>query len=247
MSPQPRSTTSPASAVRERGDQLDLCQQQIGYTFQDRELLRSALTHASGARHRLDSNERLEFLGDAILGAVICESLFHRFPECLEGELTRIKSEVVSRQTCARVSESLGLQDCLIVGKGVTSGDEVPLSLMANVYESLVAAIYLDGGLGAVRTFIESSIDPEIERAASGALETNFKAQLQQLAQREYGITPHYPVVDEQGPDHEKCFSVMARIGKRQFHPAWGRSKKEAEQRAASNALDEMMGNTAAQ
>ena len=157
-----------AAAEQEREDKLNNCQEQIGYTFQDRSLLRAALTHSSGAMHRLDSNERLEFLGDAILGAVICESLFRRFPEDLEGELTRIKSEVVSRQTCARLSESLQLRDCLIVGKGVTSGDDVPLSLMANVFESLVAAIYLDSGFKTVQQFIESAIEPEITRAAQG-------------------------------------------------------------------------------
>ena len=231
-----------AAAEQEREDKLNNCQEQIGYTFQDRSLLRAALTHSSGAMHRLDSNERLEFLGDAILGAVICESLFRRFPEDLEGELTRIKSEVVSRQTCARLSESLQLRDCLIVGKGVTSGDDVPLSLMANVFESLVAAIYLDSGFKTVQQFIESAIEPEITRAAKGDLETNFKAQLQQLTQRKHGITPRYLLVDEQGPDHAKCFSITAQVGERQFLPAWGRSKKEAEQRAASHALAEIIG-----
>ena len=100
-----------AATEQEREGKLDDCQEKIGYTFQDRNLLRAALTQSSGATHRLDSNERLEFLGDAILGAIICESLFLQFPKDLEGELTRIKSEVVSRQTCARLSESLQLRD----------------------------------------------------------------------------------------------------------------------------------------
>ncbi|MCA9206271.1 MAG: ribonuclease III, partial [Planctomycetales bacterium] len=105
---------------------MDRCERRIGYKFHDRLLLRSALTHASGAEHRLASNERLEFLGDAILGVVVCELLFHRYPEYLEGDLTKIKSIVVSRQTCAKISEALGLQECLIVGKGMASSPSVP-------------------------------------------------------------------------------------------------------------------------
>ena len=244
MSSHPKSAAMTAATEREREGKLDDCQEKIGYTFQDRNLLRVALTHSSGATHRLNSNERLEFLGDAILGSIICESLFLRFPKDLEGELTRIKSEVVSRQTCARLSESLQLRECLIVGKGITSGDELPLSLMANVFESLVAAIYLDGGFKVVQQFVESVIDPEITRAANGDLETNFKAQLQQLTQREHGITPRYLLIDEQGPDHAKCFSVTAQVGEHQYLPGWGRSKKEAEQRAASHAIAAIVGDT---
>ena len=114
--------------------------------FRDKELLRAALTHASGAQHRLASNERLEFLGDAILGAVVCEMLFHQYPEYLEGDLTKIKSIVVSRQTCAKISEALGLEEFLILGKGMTTHPSVPPSLLSDVFESLMAAIYLDGG-----------------------------------------------------------------------------------------------------
>ena len=126
---------------------LKTCQERIGYLFNDWALLRSALTHASGAQHRLASNERLEFLGDAILGAVVCEMLYHRFPEYLEGELTKIKSVVVSRQTCAKVSEALGLDEFLLLGKGMSVVDGLPPSLLADVFESLIAAVYLDGGL----------------------------------------------------------------------------------------------------
>src|SRR5689334_9147480 len=96
------------------------CEERIGYVFRDKELLRSALTHASGAQHRLASNERLEFLGDAIFGAVVCEMLFHRFPRYLEGDLTKIKSVVVSRRTCAKISDELGLEEFLILGKGMS-------------------------------------------------------------------------------------------------------------------------------
>jgi ribonuclease-3 len=219
---------------------LELCQRRIDYLFRDRALLLSALTHASGAEHRLASNERLEFLGDAILGAVVCEVLFHRYPDYLEGDLTKIKSVVVSRQTCAKISEALGLEDCLIVGKGMAAGPEVPPSLLADVFESLVAAIYLDGGVMAARKFIMEYIGPEIELAAAGELGGNYKSLLQQFAQRELGTTPTYLLLDEKGPDHAKCFKVAALVSGKRYSPAWGRNKKEAEQRAACNALAEL-------
>jgi ribonuclease III len=230
---------------RDRGDGdelLEKLQRRIGYRFKDQNLLLSALTHASGAEHRLASNERLEFLGDAILGAVVCEILFHQYPENLEGELTRLKSIVVSRQTCAKLSEALGMQEFLILGKGMTTHPSVPSSLLADVFESLVAAIYLDGGDGASRRFICDAVGPEIELAVEGETGSNYKSLLQQLAQREHGATPTYQLLDEKGPDHSKCFKVAAQIGSSRYEPAWGRNKKEAEQLAARNALDQLAG-----
>jgi ribonuclease-3 len=221
---------------------LEKLQQRIGYQFQDQNLLLATLTHASGAEHRLASNERLEFLGDAILGAVVCEILFHQYPEYLEGDLTRIKSIVVSRQTCAKISQSLGMQEFLILGRGMTTHPSVPSSLLADVYESLVAGIYLDGGDAAARRFITETMGPEIELAAEGGSGSNYKSLLQQLAQREHGATPTYQLLDEKGPDHSKCFKVAAQIASNRYQPAWGRNKKEAEQRAARNALSELGG-----
>jgi ribonuclease-3 len=219
---------------------LELCEQRIDYRFNDKRLLKAALTHASGADHRLASNERLEFLGDAILGVVVCEQLYDQFPHLLEGDLTKIKSVVVSRQTCARVSAYLKLEDCLILGKGMSANPTVPASLLADVFESLVAAIHLDSGFEAAAEFIHRFMDSEIDRAVSGAVGANHKSQLQQLVQREHGTTPTYRLLDEKGPDHDKCFQVAAKIGDRLFSPAWGPNKKEAEQRAAELALDEL-------
>ncbi|MBI2825182.1 MAG: ribonuclease III [Planctomycetia bacterium] len=221
---------------------IEQCQDRIGYRFRNPQLLLSALTHASGALHRLASNERLEFLGDAILGFVVCEILYHNYPELLEGELTKIKSVVVSRQTCAKASDSLGLDEFLILGKGMTSHPTVPPSLLSDVFESMIAAIYLDGGDPAARAFIERHIGPEIEMAASGENGCNYKSQLQQFAQREFGSTPTYQLLDEKGPDHSKCFKISAQIGRDRYQPAWGRNKKEAEQRAARNALSQIQG-----
>lgn len=220
--------------------ELERCERRIGYVFEDKSLLVSAMTHSSGAPHRLASNERLEFLGDAILGAVVCELLFDLYPESLEGDLTKIKSVVVSRQTCAKISEGLGLQEFLVLGKGMTTHPTVPPSVLADVFESLIAAIYLDGGDAASREFIHRYIGPEVELAAAGELGGNYKSLLQQLAQRETGSTPTYQLVDEKGPDHSKCFKVSAQIGRTRYQPAWGRNKKEAEQRAARNALAEL-------
>jgi len=224
---------------------LENCEKRIGYVFSDKSLLLAALTHASGAEHRLASNERLEFLGDAILGAVVCELLYHQYPEYLEGDLTKIKSVVVSRQTCAKISEVLGMQEFLILGKGMSTHPTVPPSLLADVFESLVAAIYLDGGDRAARNFVETHLGPEIELAADGESGGNYKSLLQQLAQREHGTTPTYQLLDEKGPDHSKCFKIAAQVGSWRFPPAWGRNKKEAEQRAARNALSELTGNKA--
>ncbi len=223
-------------------ESLRRCEERIGYCFGDRALLVAALTHASGAQHRLLSNERLEFLGDAILGAVVCEVLFHRYPEYLEGDLTRIKSVVVSRRTCAKISKALELQEFLILGKGMATSPTVPPSLLADVFESLLAAIYLDGGSEAAREFIIGNMGPEIDDVAADSHGGNFKSLLQQHAQREAGTTPVYMLIDEQGPDHSKSFKVAARVDERRFHPAWGRNKKEAEQRAARNALYEIGG-----
>lgn len=233
-------TESPADAQQQ--EDYERLERRIGYVFKDKELLRAALTHASGASHRLRSNERLEFLGDAIMGAVVCEILYRQYPEYLEGDLTKIKSVVVSRQTCAKLSEALGLEKFLVLGKGMTTHPTVPPSLLADVFESLIAAIYLDGGGDASRSFIETYMAPEIELAAGGDHSGNYKSVLQQLAQRERGQTPTYTLLDEKGPDHSKCFKMAAQVGRTRFPAAWGRNKKEAEQRAAQNALAELNG-----
>src|SRR5690242_954744 len=144
-------------------EMLQQCEAALVFQFQSRDLLRNCLTHASGANHRLASNERLEFLGDAILGAVACDMLYHRFPDAFEGELTRIKSHVVSRRTCAALTRQLGLDEFLVLGKGMAVARQTPSSVHSDVFESLVGAIYLDGGLPAARRFIERHLSAEIE------------------------------------------------------------------------------------
>jgi ribonuclease-3 len=212
----------------------------LGYLFKDASLLREALTHASSADHRLRSNERMEFLGDAILGYVVCEYLFEQYPELQEGELTKIKSAVVSRRVCAKISKSIKLSDLLNLGKGMSGRSSLPSSVAAAALESIIAAIYLDGGMEPTRRFILDHLVPYIEDAAASTHQQNFKSVLQQLTQRHLPITPMYVLLDEKGPDHAKAFQVCIALGDRQFSAAWAQSKKEAEQQAALNALLEL-------
>ena len=213
------------------------CEQHLGYEFQNKRFLYEATTHASVANTRLRSYERLEFFGDSILGFIVCEQLFQNYPDWLEGDLTKVKSMVVSRQSCAELGKALKIEEWLVVGKGVGSEGQVPKSLLANAFESIVAAIYLDGGLEAVKTFLLPLIQDRIETAVAGGLEINYKSELQQYAQKRFGLPPNYTLMDNRGPDHDKSFLIAAQIAKRSFCPAWGKNKKEAEQRAAANAL----------
>lgn len=226
-------------------DPLAECERRLKYAFRDRALLRRCLTHSSIAPTRLESNERLEFLGDAILGAVVCEMLFQRFPDEPEGELTRIKSVVVSRTTCAKISGDLSLHDQVLIGKGLSGFSAVPSSVMAAVFESLIAGIYLDGGYDAARVFVSGLVGPEIDRVVHSSHGKNYKSLLQQHTQKLLGQTPVYRIVDEKGPDHSKCFLIAAVIGGEEFSAAWGPNKKDAEQRAAENAWFQIQGRSA--
>ncbi len=221
---------------------VQLAQELTGYTFRDATLLVAALTHASVADRRLDSNERLEFLGDAVLGLVVCDELFRRFPNHFEGELTKIKSVVVSRKVCAEIADQTGLADLLFLGKGMCERTRMPMSLRAAVIESVVAALYLDGGMEAARPFILKHVRPFVDDMAGVNGHLNHKSALQQYAQQFLSATPRYEALDEQGPDHSKCFEVCVSIGGRRFPSAWGPSKKDAEQKAAMLALAELHG-----
>ena len=212
----------------------------IDYKFTDKSLLARAFTHSSAVDNRLQSNERLEFLGDAVLALVICQALFERFSSYLEGELTKVKSMLVSRGTCARIAKQLGLQKFLKVGKGMTSSRALSGSLAAGVLETIIAAIYIDGGFDAARSFILKVFGPIIEQADAEHVQGNFKSLLQQYSQEQFNVTPNYVLLDEKGPDHNKCFELEVSIASRHFQSAWGTNKKEAEQKAAFNALVEL-------
>ncbi|WP_372899161.1 ribonuclease III, partial [Stieleria sp.] len=186
------------------------------------------------------SNERLEFLGDSILGFVICSWLYEEYPEYNEGDLTKIKSAVVSRRTCGKVACQIGLDECLIVGRGVTRNRSYPRSLVSDVFESIVAALYLDGGHDIVRDRLKTWLRGEVEMAVTSQGATNYKSTLQQRAQRDIACTPLYRLKREMGPDHRKSFLISAVIDGEEYTAAWGTNKKEAEQKAAANALAEM-------
>ena len=219
---------------------LERCQKALGYRFKDIKLLEIALIHASVADHRLASNERLEFLGDSILGMVICHKLYSQFEDSLEGHLTKIKSVLVSRRTCAKVADELGLADYLKVGKGMAKMNKLPLSCRAAAYEAVIGAIYLDGGEKKVQKFIIRTMDYFLDKALKNQTEENYKSLLQQHAQQNLDTIPSYEVLDEKGPDHSKCFEVAVVMSSHRFSSAWGSSKKEAEQSAAFYALKEL-------
>lgn len=212
----------------------------LQYTFQSEALLKESLTHASIADNRLHSNERMEFLGDAVLDLIICNDIYKRFPTYAEGELTKIKSAVVSRKTCADVAREISLDKLLIIGKGISSRAAMPPSLAAAVYESIVAAVYLDGGYDAASTFVMRTMGPKIISISESIHQHNYKATLQQHAQGTLHASPMYELLDEKGPDHSKCFEVCVTIAGRRFESAWGTNKKIAEQKAALMALLEL-------
>ena len=177
---------------------------------------------------------------DSVLAIVVCQTLFERFPSYLEGDLTKVKSMLVSRRTCARIAKELGLHKLLKVGKGMTSSRALSGSLAAGLFEAIVAVIYIDGGFEAVRDFVLRTFGSLIEEADAKHVQGNFKSLLQQYVQQRYNTTPVYELLDEKGPDHDKCFESEVVIARRHFPSAWGTNKKEAEQKAAFNALVEL-------
>lgn len=219
---------------------LQQIEQITGYKFSNRTLLSKAFAHSSAVDDRLFSNERLEFLGDSVLAVVICRALFEQFPDYMEGDLTKIKSMLVSRRTCARVTKRLGLHEFLEIGKGMSSNRALTNSLAAGLLEAIIAAIYIDGGFDAANSFILRIFAPELNITDAKQSHGNFKSLLQQHAQQQFNTTPDYLLLDEKGPDHDKCFESEVVIAERHFPSAWGTTKKEAEQKAAFNALVEL-------
>lgn len=219
---------------------LDKCQGLIGYKFTDVGQLSLALTHASVATSRVESNERLEFLGDVVLSMIVCHELYNYPDHLLEGEMTKIKSSVVSRRTCAEIARRMGLCELAMVGKGITMRGQVPGSVAGALLEAVIGAIYIDGGLAAARDFILPRIQPHIDRELASEHESNYKSMLQQHLQQDGADRADYQLLDEKGPNHSKCFEIAVSAAGRQFPSAWGRTKKEAEQEAARLALAEM-------
>jgi ribonuclease-3 len=221
-------------------DTLHQIERILEHEFTDTSLLAKAFTHSSSVDNRLESNERLEFLGDAVLSIVICQVLFEKFELYGEGELTKMKSMLVSRGTCAHVARRLSLPKFLVVGKGMVSHKSFPTSLAAGLLEAVIAAVYLDRGFETARDFILHNFATLLEQIDAEEAHGNYKSLLQQHAQEQFSMAPIYVLLDEKGPDHNKCFESEVIIDQRHFPSAWGANKKEAEQKAAYNALVEL-------
>ena len=214
-------------------------EEKLGYTFQNPELLENALTHSSRAnesRGKLQSNERLEFLCDSILGMVVADHLYRTHPDLSEGDLTRTRAALVCEESLVEVARGLNLGEYLRLGKGETTGGgrDRP-SIQADAVEAVLAAIYLDGGIGSARKFIQKFI---LTREVAGlAQPLDHKTSLQELVQRESGQILLYRLVGEEGPDHDKRFFVQVELNGSPIGTGSGRSKKEAEQMAAHSAI----------
>ena len=220
----------------------DAFEQRIGHAFAQRDLLRRALTHKSyshEAKHEdIRDNETFEFLGDSVLGFVIGDLLFRRFPTMDEGALSKMKAFLVSSHALAAKARELGMGEVILLGVGEEkSGGRKKDSLLANLFEATVAAVFLDGGIDSARGFIERAFDRDLSGIKEDdLLFHDYKTALQELAQGRGLPLPEYNVVAEEGPDHDKRFIVEVKVGS-QSARGEGTSKKEAQQQAARNAL----------
>ena len=217
----------------------DNCETILRHKFKDPAFLEKALTHSSIKTMDGDCNERMEFLGDAILGMVISEFLYKNFPEYSEGELTRIKSVVVSRPILAVCAHDIELEQFIRVGRGLGQR-KLPRSVLANVFEAVIAAIYEDAGLQSARAFILRNLKGQVEVVVQDEHEKNYKSLLQQHTQKVMAATPSYRVISQSGPDHAKQFEVATVINSIEHARGEGHSKKEAEQRAAEKTLQQL-------
>ena len=227
-------------------DEFESLQQAIGYRFRDRGLLEHAMTHTSRANEDVSGgvrdNESMEFLGDAVLGFVVADVLFRDFPEFDEGQKSKMKASLVSTATLAQQAERLDLGEHMLLGRGEEkTGGRRKQALLADSYEALIAAIYLDGGVEPARAFIVREFGPLIAEARrTGVSDRDYKSALQELLQSRELPLPEYRLVGSIGPDHRKLFQVEVMVKGERIGDATGRSKKEAEQEAARAALEKL-------
>ena len=216
----------------------------IGYHFGDRTLLREALTHKSYSNEQAEGtaphSERLEFLGDAVLDLAVSDLAFSRFPDLAEGELTRLRAELVSEAGLARVARTLALGEHLLLGRGeARSGGRDKDSLLADALEALFGAVFRDGGFVAAGKVIGRLFAAELERAAKHKAGVDYKTRLQELLQARFGRPPNYRLLEVAGPDHQRSYRVEVCCGEDSLGCGCGRSKKAAEQEAAREALEQ--------
>jgi len=219
---------------------LEKFQKKIGYTFNDISLLNISLTHSSYSNEfqGKENNERLEFLGDLVLGLIIGDYLLEKKPSYSEGSLSFIKSILVNKKTLATLAEDIGLGNILQLGKGERlSGGKNKASLLADALEALIGAIYRDGGLENSRKFIYKYFDKEIHAALRQEKIRDYKSLLQEKSQKEYNLVPVYQVTGFEGPDHDRTYNVRVLVNDRVLGSGRGKTKKEAEQAAAGVAL----------
>ncbi|MCC9077174.1 ribonuclease III [Litorilinea aerophila] len=211
--------------------------------FNDKQLLQQAFVHRSYLNEApddevLEDNERLEFLGDAILGFIVSEELFRRFPEQREGDLTNLRAALVRRETLARLAERLDLGDYLLLGHGEDeSGGRQRSAILCATFEALVGAIYLEHGIDVARHFVLSQMEDELALLQEGDYGKDPKSRLQEWAQEVFGAAPRYKVVDSEGPDHARIFTIQVSILQHPWGVGRGHSKQEASQAAAAMAL----------
>lgn len=222
-------------------NELGSLEGKLGYAFENKDLLIQSFVHRSFINEYKESllqhNERLEFLGDSVLGLIVADYLYHRLPGHPEGQLSQLRSKLVDATSCSEYLQKLLLAPYILLGRGETRGEgKAKPSILADVFEALLGAIYLDGGLATAKSFLIYHFEGEFE-AAIGSPPRNYKAELQDLSQKEFQKIPVYKVVEESGPDHAKIFHVMVFLDEKEAGVGIGASKKEAEQRAAFDAL----------
>lgn len=216
----------------------------LQYRFKDRTLLGTALSHSSYANENkskgLSSNERLEFLGDSVLGMVVADRLYRDYPGMPEGQMTKLRSELVCEQSLFGVAKTLDLGKHIYLGRGEEhSGGRQRESILADAVEALIAALYLDGGMEKAKAFIEKFVLSG-DKTRELTPNTDYKTSLQEIIQRSPGQALSYELVSESGPDHNKTFDVRVLVNDKTIGVGSGRTKKEAEQNAAKNALTEL-------
>ncbi len=221
---------------------FNILEKKIGTTFKDINLLKQAFTHRSflNENRKLDMghNERLEFLGDAVLELVTTDFSYHKYPKKDEGDLTSLRSSLVNTITISEVASELGFNDYLMMSRGEAKDTgRARQYILANTFESVIGAIYLDSGYSAALKFIETFLLPKLDEIVEKGLWVDAKSKLQEIAQEKFSLTPSYETTKQTGPDHDKTFTVVVNYGKGKKAEGSGKSKQEAEQDAARNVL----------
>ncbi len=229
----------------ERLSDLEIFQQILNYRFSNTDLLDNALTHRSFVNENsslgCNDNERLEFLGDAILGLCLSDLLVRKFPDYAEGQLSKLRAYVINEQSLAALARNLHIGDYLLLGKGEeNSGGRTKASILSNAFEAVVAAIYFDCGLEKAYKFLKNIFEPLVEQGMKSFVYKDYKTAIQEICQNRFKETPRYMLINEVGPDHNKVFEVSLCVAGMITTTGMGKSKREAEQRAAQRALEEL-------